>query len=169
MIGFTLQDHCNALISGHPGGGYPRELPRDCTTTFTNRPYPKPRLFTKSYQCPSPGGKVVCSASQKVQYFKRVLQKESQFSSKKYTCYVSKGWPVTRSRIKQKYESCLPSFLSPFCQNVSTNIPSPFADGNGTRFKLHLQNGGGATNPTGLHPKIPLRKSKSNPIPLSRA
>ena len=46
-----------------------------------------------------------------------------------------------------------------------TNIRSPFADGSGTRFQLHLQIGGGATNPVGLSPGDPLRKCKSNPIP----
>jgi len=38
---------------------------------------------------------------------------------------------------------------------------------NGT-FQLHLQNGGGATNPAGLPPGILLQKCKSNPIPPSR-
>ena len=50
-------------------------------------------------------------------------------------------------------------------QSVFTNTPSPSVDGNGTRFQLHLQNGGGATNPAGLPPWILLRKSKSIPIP----
>ena len=40
--------------------------------------------------------------------------------------------------------------MSPFCQNMFTNIPSPFAEGNGTHFQLHLQNGGGTTNPEGV-------------------
>ena len=46
-----------------------------------------------------------------------------------------------------------------------TNIPSLFEDGNGTRFHLYLQIGGGATNPVVLAPRILLRKCKSNPIP----
>ena len=46
-----------------------------------------------------------------------------------------------------------------------TNIPSLFEDGNGTRFQLYLQIGGGATNPVVLAPRILLRKCKSNPIP----
>ena len=59
-----------------------------------------------------------------------------KFSSKIYSSYISDRWPAKRNRIQEKYESRLPSFLSPFCQNVFTNIPSPFEDGNGTRLQL---------------------------------
>ena len=48
---------------------------------------------------------------------------------------MSEGWPAKRNRIQEKYESRVPSLLSSFCQNVFTNIPSPFADGNGTHFQ----------------------------------
>ena len=54
----------NALISGHPGGGGgdPGEPPVICTTTFTNPPYPKPRLFNKKLLTPLPWGQrsVLC-------------------------------------------------------------------------------------------------------------
>ena len=36
---------------------------------------------------------------------------------KKYSRYVSEGWPAKRNRIQQKYGSRLLSFLLPFCQN----------------------------------------------------
>ena len=56
-------------------------------------------------------------------------------------------------------------FCRHFARRCSPNVSSPFEDGNGTRFQLHLQNGGGAANPAGLPPGILLRKCKSNPIP----
>ena len=43
------------------------------------------------------------------------------------------------------------------------NIPSPFAEGNGTHFQLHLQNGGGTTNP--WDPATKVQKHSSPPIP----
>ena len=36
-----------ALVSGHRGGGDPKEPPVICTTTFTNPPYPKTRSFNE--------------------------------------------------------------------------------------------------------------------------
>ena len=85
---------------------------------------------------PLQGVKKCACPSQKMQYFKRVLYKDSQVLFQKYTSYVSDRWPTKRNRIQEKYESRLPSFLSPFCQDVFTNIPSPFEDGNGTRLQL---------------------------------
>ena len=67
---------------------------------------------------------------------KEFYTRTRKFCSKKYTSYVSDRWPTKRNRIQEKYESRLPSFLSPFCQDVFTNIPSPFEDGNGTRLQL---------------------------------
>ena len=54
---------CYVLISGHPEGvGDPREHPVICTTTFTNPPYPKPRLFNQKLLTPLPWGQrsVLC-------------------------------------------------------------------------------------------------------------
>ena len=48
------------------------------------------------------------------------------------------------------------------------SVAIPGGTGTAHRFQLHLQNGGGATNPVGVPPGILLRKCKSNPIPSSR-
>ena len=52
------------LISGHPGGGgsEPGESHVICTTTFTNIPNPKPRLFNKKLLTPLSWGQrsVLC-------------------------------------------------------------------------------------------------------------
>ena len=78
---------------------------------------------------------------------KEFYTRTRKFSSEKYSSFVRNRWPAERNRIQERYESRFPSFLSPFCQNVFTNIPSPFEGGNGTRYQFHLQNGGGATLP----------------------
>ena len=47
-------------------------------------------------------------------------------TSEKYSRYESEGWPAKRNRIQEKYESRLPSFLLPFCQNVVTKRTQSF-------------------------------------------
>ena len=120
--------HLSAAIPG----GDPGEPPVICTTTFRNPP--------------SRGQRSVLF---QVNISKEFYTRTRKFSSEKYSSYVRNRWPAERNRIQEqeKYESRLPSFLSPFCQNVFTNIPSPFEGGNGTRYQFHLQNGGGATLP----------------------
>ena len=52
--------HLSAAIPG--GGGEPGESPVICTTTFTNIPYPKPKLFNKKLLTPLSWGQrsVLC-------------------------------------------------------------------------------------------------------------
>ena len=53
----SLIHGANVLFSGHPEvGGVPGEPPVICKTTFTNPPYPKPRLFNKKLLTPLRGG-----------------------------------------------------------------------------------------------------------------
>ena len=47
-------------------------------------------------------------------------------TSEKYSRYESEGWPPKRNRVQEKYESRLPSFLLPFCQNVFTKRTQSF-------------------------------------------
>ena len=49
---------------------------------------------------------------------KEFYTRTCKFSSEKYSCYVGDGWPAKKDRMQQKYESRLPSFLSPFCWNL---------------------------------------------------
>ena len=81
MIVSSLSYYFKALFSGRPGGrgggvgvGDAGESPVICTTTFTNSPYPKPKLFNKKLLTPLPWGQrsVLCQVK-KVKYFKRVL------------------------------------------------------------------------------------------------
>ena len=129
-FGFIVMHLSAAIPEGDPG-----EPPVICTTTFTNPP--------------SRGQRSVLFQVKKCNISKEFYTRTRKFSSEKYSSYVSNRWPAERNRIQEqeKYESRLPSFLSPFCQNVFTNIPSPFEGGNGTRYQFHLQNGGGATLP----------------------
>ena len=130
FFGFIVMHLSAAIPEGDPG-----EPPVICTTTFTNSP--------------SRGQRSVLFQVKKCNISKEFYTRTRKFSSEKYSSYVSNRWPAERNRIQEqeKYESRLPSFLSPFCQNVFTNIPSPFEGGNGTRYQFHLQNGGGATLP----------------------
>ena len=55
--------HLSAAIPG--GGGDPGKPPVICTTTFTNPPYPKPRLFNEKLLTPLPWGQrsVLCQVN----------------------------------------------------------------------------------------------------------
>ena len=59
--------HLSAAIPGDDPG----EPPVIRTTTFTNSPYPKPRLFNKKLPTPLPGGKDVCSTKSKGAYISK--------------------------------------------------------------------------------------------------
>ena len=82
--------------------------------------------------------------------------------SNKYFRYLIEGWAAKSGRFTRNVKSHLPSLVAIW--KLLADIPSPFADGNGTRFQLHHRH---YTNYTGLFPEIPLRKSKNNNPPVT--
>ena len=152
------------LSAASPVEGDPREPPVICTTTFTNPSYPKPRLFNKKLLTPLPWGQrsVLCQVN-RCNISKELYRRNRIFLPKNIVAMQVKDGQLKGTEYKRNMKVVYRLFCRHFARTFSPT-GQPFRRRERHSFPA-LENGGGATNPAGVHSGIQLRKCKSNPIP----
>ena len=116
----------NALISGQPGGGGgdPGEPPVICTTTFTNPPYLKPRLFNKKLLTPLPWGQrsVLCQVN-RCNISKELYRRNRIFLPKNIVAMWVKDGQLKGTEYKRNMKVVYRLFCRYFARTYSPTYP----------------------------------------------